>query len=158
MYEKQMTDLISKNIKDELTAVLIYVKMANSFAGTNAQSDVSGHLLEHADDEYGHFKSLVEYAYNHSVGDDVVIDIDLEAVKSAPTDMAGAIAKAQELETGAIASYKAMAKLAFENEDYETHEFAVDIMNDEMGHFDDFALYDGNTRGFLTGVAAKPIK
>jgi len=146
--EKTYIGMIEKSIKDELSAVISYVIMANVLEGTDAEGDVSAHLLEHADDEYVHFKELIAYANNHGVLDKIKIEIDSELVNNLPSELEDVVELTQELETGAIELYNEMANVALDARDFETYDFAKDAMTDEMGHFDDFSIWSGDVRSF----------
>lgn len=146
-YEKEITKLIEKSMKDELSSAIAYHKMSEIIEGYGNESDLAAHLQAHADDEWGHFKELLTYAADHGVIDKIKIEIDSKIIES-PTDTKKVIAKVQELETTAFETYKEMATLAVKNEDIETYEFMQGLMNNEMGHFDDFNTYTGEVRKF----------
>ena len=156
-YEDCMAAHISKGIEGELSSIISYVKMANDCTGGKAESEVAEELLEHAKEEYEHFTELVAYAAKHGIEDKLVYNIDRSFFEGTPKDMAGIIAKNQELEQKAMNDYENMYKCAQKFGDVESMHFAKDIMMDEMEHFDDFSQFDGKPRGFVTGLAAKPV-
>ena len=141
-------ELYQKAISDEITAVAAYHKMAQSlFVGLDEQR-VAEHLIEHADEEYGHWKELQDFAQRH--GFQKLLDfsaITQEIFDNAPTgSMRDALMYHQELETGAIADYQALALFGEENDSPEVYEFFNELMHDEMKHFDDFADWTGQSR------------
>lgn len=141
-------ELYQKTLTDELTAVLAYHKMAQSlFIGLDEQR-VAEHLIEHADEEYQHHKELQDFAQRHGFQKKLDFSkINQEIFNNAPTGNAmQAMMYHQELETGAIADYQALALYGEENNSPEVYEFFRELMMDEMTHFDDIADWTGQSR------------
>lgn len=142
-YKKFITDKINKALNDEMTSSISYLKMANELQGINMKA-VSTILLEHADEEYSHYKEILEYAVNHNIKP--IFDIDLIKINSTPTDLMKVISFTQTLEKEAIADYLEISKVALENSDIETQEFFEDILEDEHHHFDELAPFISQKR------------
>lgn len=141
-------ELFQKAITDELTAVATYHKMAQSlFVGLDEQR-VAEHLIEHADEEYGHYKELQDFAQRHGFNKKLDFSaINQEVFNNAPMgNMREAMMYHQELETGAIDDYRAMALFGEEHDSPEVHFFFQELMADEMKHFDDIADWTGQSR------------
>ena len=141
-------EMFQKAITDELTAVAAYNKMAQSlFIGLDEQR-VAEHLIEHADEEHGHWKELQDFAQRHGFQKKLNFSIiNKQIFDNAPE---GAIKDAlmyhQELEATAIDDYKSLALYGEENDSPEVYEFFNELMHDEMKHFDDFADWTGQSR------------
>jgi len=142
-------ELFQKAISDELTAVAAYNKMAQSlYIGLDEQR-VADHLIEHADEEHGHWKELQDFAQRHGFQKELNFSlIHKEIFDNAPTNgnITEALMYHQELETGAITDYQALALFGEENNSPEVYEFFNELMHDEMKHFDDFADWTGQSR------------
>lgn len=141
-------EMFQKALSDELTAVLTYNKMAQSlFIGLDEQR-VAEHLIEHADEEYAHHKELQDYAQRHGFQSKLDFSkINQDIFNNAPLgNMKEAMLYHQELETGAIADYKALSLFGEEHDNPEVYEFFRELMNDEMVHFDDIADWTGQSR------------
>lgn len=143
MYKDYIISMISKVIRDELTSSLVYIRMAESLEGMVVE-DVAKILREHADEEYGHYKELVAFAYNHNITP--IINIDYEKINTAPTNLEAVIMFTQSLETTAIEDYKSISLKAKDNNDVETMEFFKELIMKEMEHFDDLASFVGQKR------------
>jgi len=156
MYNEKITEMFTQAIHDEFTSAIIYFKMGYAIRGLTA-TKVADEIIGHAKEEFDHAGQVIEYCANHGIDADLEYSIDEERINNSPTDVEGVIKETQNLETGAIELYNKIAQFAEDNRDYETREFATDLMIIEQGHFDDVALFTNQTRGFLNGISAMPI-
>jgi len=140
-------ELYQKSITDELTAALVYIKMAESLNGFDG-SKVAEHLKEHADQEYDHYKMLISGASKHGILKNFDISkVDQEVFDKAPLgDIMRIIMYTQNLESGAIMQYSALADFADEYDAKDTKDMFNTLRKAEEEHFDDFAEWTGQTR------------
>lgn len=137
VYKEKVIGLINKALADEITAASLYLAMAQN---TTSQS-IATQLEEHSLQEFGHYTKLIQFAFNHGLEQDIVFSFSDQAANDVPYDDVEILELVQTLELEAIQDYKTITLIARENEDYETEEFFGDIMEDEMGHFDDLNRY-----------------
>lgn len=135
-YKKYIISKISKVLNDELTAAVLYFKMANELQGISSGT-VSKILKEHGDEEFGHFKNILEFAINHNIVP--ILGVDTVAINKNPTDLIEVIMLTQNLEKTAMSDYKEIVTNAIAQGDVETQEFFEDILEDEIHHFDELA-------------------
>ena len=77
-------ELFQKAVQDELTASIVYIKMAKSLKGFDG-TVVAEHLVEHADEEYEHYKKLIDFAEKHGYIDQIdFTKIDKDVINNAP--------------------------------------------------------------------------
>ena len=142
-YRALIKNKIQKVIRDEITASIAYRLMANRTTNPNFQKEME----EHGDDEYRHFKQLVDFCMNHSC--DVKIQLDNDVIDRIPDDNEGMFRLHQELEQKAMEDYFQIVLIAKNNNDFETEEFFKTLLQEEMEHFDDVAVLTGVPRDFL---------
>lgn len=141
-YEQTIISLFNKLVTDEISAAIAYQRMAN----TSSSPKISEEIAKHADEEFGHFKKLIDYAYAHGFGSEITIATTPDVTENIPSDPSEILRIVQELETIAIEDYRQGALQAREAGDIETEEFLSDIMEDEQSHFDDLAKLYGGSR------------
>ena len=145
-YPEKLKCKIQKFLMDELSASVYYTKAANEMVGLGA-SEVSEELQKHADEEYEHFKELMEFASKHGMLKDMPVSLDCSVVDYPELSNPITVMKrVQELEQAAIADYSEMAKCAMQHGDIETAKFFKELMGDEIKHFDDLAYVNGDKR------------
>lgn len=136
--------LFQKVINDEISATILYLRLANELDGA-INDYFRDQMEEHAEDEYGHFKDLIDIASNRGIPftvqltSDANIAIDIENSEAL-------IALTQELETIAIDDYKKLIGMASNMKEFDMHRKFREILNDEAEHFDDVAVITGETR------------
>lgn len=141
-YRTSIITGLNKVLKDELSAASVYHAMAQ----TTTDARLAEELSAHGDEEFGHYKLLIEFIYNHSLESEITFGVDTKVINNVQVTKETILSTVQALETKAIEDYKSLALLARDNKDLETEEFFMDLMNDEMGHFDDLAVYTGKNR------------
>jgi bacterioferritin (cytochrome b1) len=133
----------NKFLRDEISAATSYIRLAQNLKDKEYQEE----LLEHAKEEFEHYQELIEFAYNHGFGDQLIIVFDNDVVNPSDcSDDTQILQFVQNLEMKAIKDYKLMACLAMKFKDLETHQFFMELMKDEQDHFDDFANKLGQHR------------
>jgi len=156
-YREKMIAFLNKVLKDELSAAIFYRKASLELVGSDVDG-ISKELAIHADEEMVHFNNLLAFAANHGLSDEINIELDQSVVMFSPlTDPYSVMRKVQELEKDAINDYNKSAMCAMKNNDLEAHEFFKGLMQDEVGHFDDLAHVNGDTRP-LTGLSSLSIQ
>ena len=141
-YKEKVVGLINKALTDEITAASAYLAMAQITPSEN----IAKQLEEHAQDEFGHYKKLISFAYNHNLCEFIEFSMDYCGANAIPNDTFEMLAIVQSLEQEAIQDYKTIALLAREQGDIETEEFFMDLMEDEISHFDELARYTNQKR------------
>jgi len=136
-----------KAMRDEISAAIVYIKMANSLKGFQG-SKIAEELLEHSAEEFEHYNELVSFAAKHGLTTMLDFnDIDMDVIKNAPlNDDTAVLTYTQELEATAISDYKKLVELATEEKSEEAKKFFSEIMSDEINHFDELAEWTGQTR------------
>jgi ferritin len=142
-YKEYLTKKIEKVLDDEMVSSLAYLKMAEDLQGMIV-IEVQEVLKEHADEEFGHFKDIFNYAKIHGI--DPIITVNTGKINSSPKDLKEVIIFTQALETEAINDYTEIVKVAQENEDLETVMFFKKILDNEKEHFDELAPLLGQKR------------
>jgi rubrerythrin len=137
-YKEKVVGIINKALTDEITAASVYLAMAQITPSEN----IAKQLEEHAQGEFGHYKKLIEFAYNHNLGELIEFNMDYSGANAIPNDLS----IVQSLEQEAIQDYKTIALIAREQGDIETEEFFMDLMEDEMSHFDELSRYTNQKR------------
>ena len=125
---------------DEISASAMYVEAS----GYMTNIPLAKEILEHAQEEYGHFHKLMNFCINHNLKTNY--DFDRTVIKKVPKNKKQILKLIQELEQKAIISYKSASLLARANDDLEAEAMFIEIMNDEIKHFDDLAQETGETR------------
>lgn len=152
-YREKMIAFLNKVLKDELSASIFYMKASNELVGSEVDG-VSKELAVHSAEEMAHFNSLLAYATNHGLIDDINIELDQSVIMFSPlNDAEKVMRKVQELEKIAIGDYNKSAMCAMKNSDLESHGFFKKLMDDEIGHFDDLAYVNGDVRP-LSGLSS----
>jgi len=146
-YKKRMIDLFNKAVKDELTASISYKSMSEKLFGTG-NNKLREELAQHGTEEFVHFNSLLEYASTHGILNLLTLDIDKTVISNAPSDEKGIIKFSQKLQAESIEDYRNASAFSLGKGDLETYEFFAGLASDEERHYDDFAVYTGETREF----------
>lgn len=139
-YSDIITQIFNKAIVDELSAASVYHAMAANITDAKLAEE----LHAHGDEEFKHYKQLLEFALNHGLI--LCYGIDSKVINNVPKSKEAILKVVQSLETNAIKDYKESALIAREEKDLETEEFFMDLMKEEMRHFDDLAQYTGVNR------------
>ena len=136
-----------KAMRDEISASIVYIKMAQSLSGFQG-SKVADELLEHSKEEFEHYNELIDFATKHGFVDQLDYTIiDMDVIKNAPMkDINAIMLYTQELEQTAISDYNELGKMAEEAESEEARKLFFEIMGDEQEHFDDLAVWLDQTR------------
>jgi len=153
-YKDEIIKIFNKSLQDELSSQVIYIKMAENAVGISLDT-LREELIQHADEEYSHFKKLVEYAATHSFLDKLNFSISTDIIGKLLKTQNEIIEITQKLELDAIETYKKATKLADDNNDYEAMDFFISLMKDEMSHFDDLAKFDGKKRKLSESLKEK---
>ena len=144
-YKELLIAFLNESLKDEISAVVSYNKLSN-FAKGETSTQLRGELVEHADEEYGHFKEILAFAGNHGLENSLVFSFDMKVIEVTYESNSDIALFNQKLEKEAYTKYKRMSEIARQNNDMETMEFFRELMVDEMGHFDDMAVLTGASR------------
>jgi len=139
-----LVEKFNKFIRDEISAAAGYIVIAQKLKGKDV-ANVVKELMEHASEEFTHYKELITYAGNHGFLDKLkLVDFDTTVTQYEPKDLIECVKFIQSLEEQARNDYKEMVLLARENDAVELEEFFEDIMGDEIGHFNDLQYIFGN--------------
>jgi ferritin len=132
-YIKQLTIAVNKALSNELSSAVVYHKFATLASGVN-MTDFAKQLQINGDEEFDHFKSLMEFAGNHNI----VFTLSLNDIINTPftNDINIDNTSISNLEKQAYEDYRAIALLARQNDDIETEGFFIELMNDERKHLD----------------------
>jgi ferritin len=141
MYKDELVKSINKALRDEISASIGYKAMSELAKGDKLTQAMSAHSNE----EFAHFGAILSFSLNHGLK--VTTEIDTKVVNEYPIDDDKMIPFVQNLETNAIADYKAIALMAREEGDLETESFFIEIMNDEIGHYDELSALSKSVRG-----------
>jgi ferritin len=141
-YKEKVIGLINKALTDEITAASVYLAMAQVAPSEN----IAKQLEEHAQDEFDHYKKLITFAYAHGFGQSLEFNMEYSNANDIPEEIDEILDIVQSLEQEAIQDYKTIALIAREQNDIETEEFFMDLMEDEMSHFDELARYTNQKR------------
>ena len=133
-YTEELIIRINKALRDEISAVMLYQKLAAQAAGIDMY-EFSEQLAENGDEEYTHFKEISEFAANHGININLNIDPEAISIPLAAT-VEENIANIMVLENKAYNDYKALALLARSVQDIETEAFFSEKMQDERRHAD----------------------
>lgn len=140
IYEEIINEKIGKLMTDEISAATMYTEAAQYITDVSLADEIR----THAQEEFNHFKKLLEFATDHSLKTNY--DFDRTVIKNIPRDTKSLIKIIQTLEKKAIANYREIALLARENNDLEGEALFLELMREEMKHFDDIAQVTGETR------------
>lgn len=143
--EEQFLGLLNKTLNDELSAVVFYKRAAAELIGP-AVKPVADELAVHADEEMQHFNMLMGYASNYDLLAELNIQLDSEVANFPINGVEEVITKVQELEAAAVNDYEALFGMAKELKDFTGVELFRDLLEDEIGHYDDLAYVLGQTR------------
>lgn len=136
-----------KVINDEITATVLYLRLANELDGAG-NDYFRDQMEEHAEDEYGHFKDLLEIAANRGIS----FSVNFTPDANKPIDITNSkelIDLTQELETIAIEDYRKLATICGELKEYDLQRTFKEILSDEAEHFDDVSVITGETRPIM---------
>ena len=139
-YQEIINHKIGKLMTDEISAASMYMEAAQYIKDL----ELAEEIRKHAQEEFDHFKLLLEFAVTHSLKTNY--DFDRAVIKNVPMNPQSVIRLIQTLEKKAIANYREIALLARENNDLESEQFFLDLMKAEMGHFDEVAQITGEYR------------
>lgn len=143
MYTEAITEGITQALNDELTSAVLYQNMSEFLQGIQME-ELRNEMLEHASEEFEHFKLLLKYANAHGIP--TCIGLNPQIANETPMDFVSASSLVQELELKAISLYERLSKLAQEHEDIESMHFFKELMEKETEHFDDVAKLTGDIR------------
>lgn len=146
-YQLQLNDILNQLMTDEISASTMYIEAS----GYMTDITLSKEILEHGKDEFEHFQKLMNFCINHNLKTNY--DFDRTVIKKVPKNKKQILKLIQELEQKAIEDYREASLLARANDDIEAEELFIEIMKEEMEHFDDLAQETGETRkveGFKT--------
>jgi ferritin len=129
-YKNKMIQIFKKAVHDELESVVLYKYLSEII-----EHPVSDELQDHSEEEFSHFNKLIKYASTHGIIEYIDVNLSFSPVPSITTE--DAVNKTQELETIAISDYKQASEIADEEGDTETKMFFIDLMKEEMEHYDD---------------------
>jgi len=136
-YIEKLTEVINKALADEISSSMLYYKFAVLASGAN-MTEFAEQLQENGDEEFDHFKSVLEFAANHNIP---IVLGTTENIVNIPftNDINIDDLAISNLEKQAYTDYKNIALLARQNEDIETETFFIELMNDERKHLDSIA-------------------
>ena len=140
-YTEYLVGKLNKVLSDELSSSILY-KMMSEVITDKAIAD---EVLKHSEEEFSHFNSIISFCYNHSLENDIKYSINQDILKFNNDDKS-IIDIIQGLETIAIKDYREIALKARENQDIESEEFFIALLEEEQKHFDDLASYSGQKR------------
>ena len=143
--KEQFLALLNKVINDELSAVTFYQRAGAELVGPNVKQ-VADELQVHANEEYGHFLELINYASNYDLLIHMNIALDNEVANYPIQSLENVMMKVQELESIAVTDYESLLMMSREMRDFTGVELFKDILEDEIGHYDDLAYVLGQTR------------
>lgn len=146
---EQFLRLLNKTLNDEVSAAIFYKRAANELTGPAAKP-IADELLVHADEEIGHFDKLLGYASNYDLLDKMNIMLDATVANFQITTVEAVIAKVQELEAIAIDDYETLFSLSTQMGDFSGIELFREILEDEIGHYDDLAYVLGQKRNLFS--------
>jgi ferritin len=137
MYIETLTNIINKALANEISSAMVYHKIAEEVKGTDME-DFSEQLSANGTEEFGHYKEILAYAFSHDIS--VVLNINPSILATPCTNIIDLdVSNNVTLEQQAYDDYRAAALLARENEDIETENFFIELMNDERRHLDSVA-------------------
>lgn len=132
--------LFQKAINDEISASILYLRIANELDGVE-HDYFRQQMKEHSQDEYDHFKELLDIAANRGIKYTVALTADaMMAISDKMVD------HTQKLETNAISDYQKLTELAQEMKEFDLFKKFKEILTDETEHFDDVGLIKGDVR------------
>ena len=145
MTNNRFIKLLQKTIKDELSASIFYKRAAENVYGPTA-AKIIDELMIHADEEFNHFKLLVNYASNYALDESITYSIDKEVCNFDVKNLNNVVQKVQQLEKLAIIDYKELLSICQEINDEIGILLFQKLIKDESDHYDDLAYYFGNVR------------
>lgn len=149
-YLEKLTRAFEKVIKDEVTASILYVKLAQMIPVKVIQEQ----LVEHTFEEFKHYSMLVDYAYKHGFLKHIDINVDLELINSKNAyetdDYKELVKLIQDLEQKAINDYEVLIAYTSTYQDHDTYELIEEIIQDEREHFDDLSFVLDQKRKLVT--------
>lgn len=147
---KEFQLLFQKVMNDEISAVILYQRLANEMIGQEFDY-FRDQMAEHAKDELEHFNDLLEIAANRGINYMVSLTPDANlCINSETAELL--VLRTQELETIAISDYKALIKMCKDLQEFELGKKFKEILEDEGEHFDDVAMITGQSRP-INGVS-----
>ena len=139
-YQVQLNEILGQLMTDEISASTMYIEAS----GYMTNIPLAKEILAHGAEEYGHFQKLMAFCISHGLKTNY--DFDRTVIKKVPKNKKQILKLIQELEQKAIKDYKEASLLARANDDIEAMTLFTEIMNDEIGHFDDLAQETGEVR------------
>jgi len=153
-YRQQIIEGLNKVIKDELSAASNYHCIANN----TKDATLAEELRDHGDEEFTHYKLLIEFIFNHGLESEITFGVDPHVINDIKKDTETILSLVQKLEKEAISDYSKLSLLARENDDLETEKFFTNLLQEEQGHFDDLAQYTGEKRSLSSVLSNLSIK
>lgn len=144
-YKDEIAKIIEKAMKDELSSAVFYLRQAEEITGYDDE-EVSAKLRENGKEEFEHFSELMAFAGKFGLINNIKINFEDFSLDMMSTDTDNIVVNIEKLEREAYDDYKAAAKLAHDNDDFETHDFFKHLMTDESAHLDNFLLFQDKTR------------
>jgi ferritin len=141
MYKDELVKFINGALVDELSASISYKSMSE-FA---TEEKLVKALEEHSAEEYAHFNEILSFALNHDIKPVIAVSADI--VQNYPTEDSKMVDFVQGLEKKAISDYKEISLKARKEGDLETEAFFMELMNDEIAHFDELSAMNNTVRG-----------
>lgn len=152
--EQEFLTLLNKVINDEVSAAIFYKRAAAELIGAHSQN-IAKELKIHATEELEHFDMLFNYASNYDLLAQMNIVLDDEVANFPIGSTEQVMVKVQELEHIAINDYQRLLMMSKEMKDFSGIELFKELLEDEIGHFDDLAYVLGQTRNlFITDADA----
>jgi len=143
MENSELIPLLNKALIDELTAAVVYRMLAEKVIDAPT---LACELRSHADEEMAHFNDLIAFANNRGMDESLNIVLDDSVLADIPSGKFAVIKKVQELETIAIQDYRNIALKARSTNDLEVENIFMELMMNEIEHFDELAQYTGEHR------------
>ena len=142
--EMTFPELFQKAINDEISATILYLRLANEVVG-HQYTEFRQQMKEHAEEEYRHFKDLLSIAANRVLPYTVQLTTDA-TLPITQEDIESLIRHTQILETQAIQDYKQLIQFSKDFKEYDLVETFRRLLSDETEHFDDVATLTGESR------------
>ena len=136
--------LLNKVINNEMEAVIFYKRAANNIPGIESKQ-VNDDLLQHANEEYVHFKRLIKYCSHYNLNDSISINLNPEITNFKITNLKAVMTKIQALEIEAQHDYKTLFKMSTALEDAEGMKLFAKHLEKEIQHYNDLSYVLGDS-------------
>lgn len=146
-YKSIVTNFINKVLMDEISASILYKRVAESLVGSGHDA-MKEEFEEHSEEEFQHFNEIISFASSRGIMNEIYVTLDDSIVQYSITDIQQTVLFTQTLELQAMEDYKYIMDVSHDNGDIDTCEFFKEIRNDEVSHFDDIAQFTGQVREF----------